>query len=117
MKPVAADKLYSVLDRVAANLTKSKKRLKVSFDRQIDFLPLDEILYIEAQKQYVAVHATERVYRMKSALTELEKELDQRFFKCQRSYLVNPDHVTRVRSSCVVLKNGEEIPISRGLAA
>lgn len=116
MKPVAEDKLHSVLDRAASNLTKSQKRLKVSFDRETDFLPLDKILYIEAQKQYVAVHTTERVYRMKSALAELEKELDQRFFKCQRSYLVNLDHVIRVRSNCVVLKSKEEIPISRGLA-
>lgn len=116
MKPVAADKLYTVLDRAADNLSKSEKRLKVSFDRQNCFLPLNSILYIEAQKQYIAIHTFEEVYRMKASLTELEGELDQRFMKCQRSYVVNLDYVVRVRSNCVILKNGEEIPISRGMA-
>lgn len=115
MKPVSEEKLRSVLDRAAANLEKPDKRLRVNFDRQTDFIPFDRILYIEAQKQYVRIHTKEGDYRMKASLGEMEEALDEYFFKCQRSFLVNLNHVARVKNQCVVLENGEEIPISRGM--
>lgn len=116
MKPVEQDKLCEVLDRAAANLVKSEKRLKVSFDRQTDFVPLDKILYIEADRQFVCIHTDHHIYRMKASLTEVEMALDERFFRCQRSFLVNLGMVVRIRNHCVTLKNGEEISISRGKA-
>ena len=116
MKPVSEEKLRLVLDRAAANLEKPKKRLKVSFDRQTYFVPFDKILYIEAQKQYVRIHTQEGDYRMKASLGEMAEALDEYFFKCQRSFMVNLNHVARIRNQCAVLRNGEEIPISRGMA-
>lgn len=116
MKPVSGEKICTVLDRAAAGLKKTGKWLKVVFDRQMDLLPFDVILYIEAQKQFVAIHTEEQVYRMKRTLGDLEEELDERFFRCQRSFLVNLYHVVRVKGGSAVLKNGEEIPISRGMA-
>ncbi len=116
MKPVSEKKLYSVLDRAADNLKKAEKQLKVTFDRQTVFVPFNRILYIEAQRQFVRIHTEEGDYRMKTSLAEMETELDEYFYRCQRSFLVNLSFVTRIKSQCVILKNGEEIPISRGLA-
>ena len=114
MKPVSREKLFQVLDRAAANLTRTEKRLKVVFDRQTDFVPLDQILYVEAQRQYVVVHTAGGSCRMKASLADTAKELDERFYRCQRSFLVNLSYVVRIKGNCVVLKNGEKIPISRG---
>ncbi len=116
MKPVTGEKLFSVLDRAAAGLEKQERRLPIVHDRQTDFVPLDRILYLEAQKQYVCIHTVDRVYRMKASLREMEASLDKYFFKCQRSFLINLCHVAQIRGKCVVLKNGEEVPISRGMA-
>lgn len=116
MKPVSVDKLYSVLDRAAANLTKTERRLRVVFDRESDFVPFSKIMYVEAQKQYVLIHTCDHIYRMKTSLMETKAQLDEYFFQCQRSFLVNLSYVVRIKKDCVVLKNGEEIPISRGLA-
>lgn len=116
MKPVSPEKLYSVLDRAASNLIKVEKRLRVVHDRQTDIIPLSRILYVEAQKQYVLVHTEEETFRMKASLSETESALDEFFLKCQRSFLVNLRHVARIKSGCVVMKNGEEVPISRGMA-
>lgn len=116
MKPVSEKKLYSVLGRAAANLEKGEKHLKVTFDRQTVFVPFGRIMYIEAQKQYVRIHTEAEDYRMKASLGEMEAGLDEYFYKCQRSFLVNLLFVARIKNQCVVLKNGEEIPISRGLA-
>lgn len=116
LKPVSGEKLRDVLDRAAANLAKSEKRLCVTFNRQTDFVPLSRILYMESQKQYVLIHTSDETYRMKSSLAELEAGLDEYFFKCQRSFLVNLRYITRIKNDCVVLKGGEEVPISRGMA-
>lgn len=116
MKPVLPEKLYAVLNRAASNLSKVEKRLRVVHDRQTDLIPLSRILYVEAQKQYVLVHTEEETFRMKASLSETENALDEFFFKCQRSFLVNLQYVARIKSGCVVMKNGEEVPISRGMA-
>ncbi len=116
MKPVRKEKLFVVLDRAAENLGGQEKRLRVAFDRQEELIPLSQITYIEAQKQYVAVHTETGEYRMKASLSDTEKELDEYFLKCQRSFIVNLRHVLRISSDCVELKNGAVVPISRGMA-
>ncbi len=116
MKPVSEEKLHAVLDKAASNLAKAEKRLCVTFDRQTDYIPLSKITYIEAQKQYIMIYTDGKAYRMKSSLADAERQLDEYFFKCQRSFVVNLRYVKRIKSDCVVLKNDEEIPISRGMA-
>lgn len=116
MKPVAEEKLHTVLDRATENLAKSEKKLCITFDRQTDYVPLNQICYIEAQKQYVAIHTTEKIYRMKASLSDTEKQLDEYFFRCQRSFLVNLQYIKRIMQDCVILKSEEKVPISRGMA-
>ena len=116
MKPVDRDKLFSVLDRAAANLEKAERRLRVTFERRTDYVPYSKILYLEAQKQYVRIVTEGEEYRMKASLAETAAQLDEFFFSCQRSFIVNLRHVARILPDRVVLKNGAEVPISRGMA-
>ena len=116
MKPVDRDKLFSVLDRAAANLEKAERRLCVTFERRTDYVPFSKILYLEAQKQYVRIVTEEEEYRMKASLAETAAQLDEYFFPCQRSFIVNLRHVARILPDRVILKNGAEVPISRGMA-
>jgi len=116
MKPISGEKLSLVLNRAVENLAKKEKYLSIFFERELDMVPLSQIMYIEAQKQYVSIHGVEKVYRMKTSLTEIEKLLDSYFFKCQRSYIVNLCYILRIKTNSVVLKNGEEVPISRGMS-
>ena len=116
MKPVDRDKLFSVLDRAAANLEKAERRLRVTFERRTDYVPFSKILYLEAQKQYVRIVTEGEEYRMKASLAETAAQLDEYFFPCQRSFIVNLRYVARILPDRVVLKNGAEVPISRGVA-
>lgn len=88
----------------------------MTYDRRTAFVPFSQILYVEAQKQYVLIHTFGETYRMKQSFGKVLEELDELFYKCQRSFAVNLSHITRIKSSSVLLKNGEEIPISRGMA-
>lgn len=116
IKPVVPAKLFSVLDKAVTNLAKVEKHLRVTYDRRMDFIPLSKIYYIEAQRQYVLIHAEDGEYRMKTSLAETKGALDEYFFQCQRSFLVNLRYVAQVKNDCVILKNGIEVPIGRGMA-
>ena len=116
IKPVVPAKLFSVLDKAVTNLAKVEKHLRVTYDRRMDFIPLSKIYYIEAQRQYVLIHAEDGEYRMKTSLAETKGALDEYFFQCQRSFLVNLRYVAQVKNNCVILKNGIEVPIGRGMA-
>ncbi len=116
MKPIVEEKLFTVLDRAIINIVKAEKRLCVNFDHQTDYVSLSQIYYIEAQKQYVAIYTGDKTYHMKASLSDTEKLLDEYFFKCQRSFLVNLRYVKCILQTHVVLKNDEEVPISRGMA-
>lgn len=115
MKPVSADKLEEVLDRAVKNLGKAEGRLAVRFARQTEYIPFSRIIYIEAQLQYVIIHTAEEDHRMKASLSEVEKELDEGFFRCQRSFIINLSQVQKIKSDCVLLKNGVSVPIGRGM--
>ncbi len=118
MKPVSEEKLRSALDKAAANLAKAEKRLSITYDRQTDLIPLSQITFIEAQRQYILIHTTANPepHKMKCSLTDVESRLDEYFFKCQRSFIVNLRHIKRINPDRVTLTTGEEVPISRGMA-
>lgn len=116
IKPVSHEKLSSVLDRAVAGLKASEKRIRIVHDRRTDLIPVSQITYIEAQKQYVLIRTGTETYRMKCTLTDIKTQLDEYFFRCQRSFIVNLWHVASISSDCVLLKDGSEVPISRGMA-
>ena len=74
------------------------------------------ILYIEAQRKdcRIVTISGESVARIK--LSDLESRVKPySFIKTHRSYLVNPAHIAQIKKGSVLLENGQEIPISRGL--
>ena len=115
MKPVKEDKLFEVLDKAVKNLTQINKSLVLSVDGEIYRVPLSEIRYIEAQDHYVVIHAVSQEYKTKMNLSEIEKALDNSFFRCQRSFIVNLKFVYKITRTFIVLDDMTEILLSRNL--
>ncbi len=74
---------------------------------------LSAIYYCEVINRKIYLHTTEGVLEYYGKLKEMEKQLDARFFKCHRSYLVNLDHLKMYQDGEIVLENGSRIPVSR----
>ena len=51
---------------------------------------------------------------MKMTLGQLEKELDERFFRVGRSAIVNLTQISRVTKGSIMLSVGGSIPLPRG---
>jgi len=64
--------------------------INLSHDNRIRVMPIDDIIYAEANEKVTEVHTAEGVYIAPYNITELVNKLPpQQFFRCHRSYCVN----------------------------
>ena len=113
MKPVGEEKLFSVLDRAAERLKKEERVLCLETGGQTARVPLRQIRYAEVRLNYVTVHAKED-YTLKMTLGELQKKLDERFYRVGRSVVVNLNYVNKITKTDIHLSDGAMIPLPRG---
>ena len=113
VKPVKEDKLFSVLDRAAEKLRKNEKVLHFEISGEMVRVPVYQIRYAEVMANYVTIHAAEDV-TVKMTLGDLEKELDERFYRAGRSIIVNLTQISRVTKTEIKLGDGTVIPLPRG---
>lgn len=74
----------------------------------------DEILYIETHERKSCIHREDSHYLSTTKLNAYEKKLDQRFFRCHASYIVNMNYVAKIKGYEVILGNGDTIYMSKG---
>ncbi len=115
LKPVDGDKLCPVLDRAVDNLA-SRQRCVLVADREGSVkVSLADIIYIESENVYVAVHTLEGIHRMRMSLGKFSEQLDETFFKVHRSFVVNLNHIRRITRSDITMTGGDLVPMSRGM--
>lgn len=94
-------------------------RLLVSDDGRSFFLRTTDVDWLEAARNYVRVHAGDRVHTVRTTLATLEARLDpERFRRISRSALVNLDRVREVQpwfhgDAVVILESGARLSLSR----
>ncbi|QND55069.1 response regulator transcription factor (plasmid) [Phyllobacterium sp. 628] len=82
-------------------------------------LPIDKIIRIEADRDYVHVHTEGRFYLHHESLVSLERRLDPtEFIRIHRSALVRRNCITRLKQApfaalIAVLKDGSEVRVGR----
>ena len=106
-------KLFSVLNRAAEKLKRDEKVLKFEVGGEVSRVPIYKIRYAEVFGNYVTIHAAENV-TVKMTLGELERELDERFYRVSRSAIVNLTYISRVTKTEIKLSEGSVIPLPRG---
>ena len=114
LKPVDRAKLFTVLDRAADRLRRQENVITLPEQDALVRLPVHRIVWAEAERNYVVIHADE-VHTVRMTLGELEKSLDEYFFRTGRSFIVNLKHVQRVTRTDVVLDTGDTLPLPRGM--
>lgn len=113
MKPLKSEKLFEVLSRAAMKLKKDGKMITLKTADEIIRLPIREIKYIDVYKNDITIHA-KRSITVRKTLSEIETELDSRFFRTGRQSIINLDYVRRTTKNSVYLAGGEEVPLPRG---
>lgn len=113
MKPVKVEKLAVVLDRAVEKLGKNERMLYLKNSGEMIRIPCYQIRYIEVQLNYITIHAKE-VYTVKRTLGDVSKELDERFYRVGRSFIVNLQYISRVTSKEIILQDNMVIPLPKG---
>lgn len=113
MKPVKEEKLFSVLERAIEKISKNDVVLNMETANGMVRVPIYQIHYVEVFGNYVTIHANDEVV-VKMTLNEIEKLLDERFYRVGRSVIVNLNEVSRVTKKEIKLLDGTSIHLPRG---
>ena len=113
MKPVAREKLLTVLDRALEKRKLEARFLNLENAGEMVRIPFYEIRYLDVHQNYVTVHA-KADYTVKRSLGDFEQELDDRFCRVGRAMILNLKFIQRVTKTEVRLSDGTVLPLPRG---
>lgn len=113
MKPVKEEKLRSVLERAAEKVCKNERVLHFQVGGEMVRLPVYQIRYADVMGNYVTMHAQTDI-TVKMPLGQLEKQLDERFYRVGRSCIVNLTQISRVTKTEIKLSDGTALALPRG---
>jgi DNA-binding LytR/AlgR family response regulator len=87
--------------------------LYVKHQSALKKLNVDEVLFVEALKDYVVIHTTGDNYTIHSTMKDIEKKLPSKHFqRVHRSFIVNMDKIEAIVSNGLVVEGSDkELPI------
>ncbi|MGB7353731.1 MAG: LytTR family DNA-binding domain-containing protein [Acidobacteriaceae bacterium] len=127
-KPFDKERLSLSVERAMRRLSASVpgsresqwlSRLSIKDDERILFVPVDEIVWIEAANKYVVIHTSGGTHISRQTIQGLEENLNPReFVRTHRSTLVRKAAVRGMHplfhgDYIIRLANGDEAPLSR----
>lgn len=114
IKPVKYENLKENIINCIKEVDIKNKYIMVKEQGNQIKLNINEITYVEVQKETITIHTLNEVYKTNGTMINIEKEIDcNRFFRCHKSFLVNLEHIKSIKQYVARLENGEEIPVSR----
>ena len=115
LKPLDCNHFERTMDRAISTLAqRTDKSIVIQRGSSCDVVPLAQIVYCEVQGRKVYVHQSDgEIIDYYDNLENFERQMDRRFFRCHRSYLVNLDYVRGCDTGLVTLSLGAQIPVSR----
>ncbi len=114
----AVNKAYTLIiaekgEKLQAASLEDEKDMFVKADGKLVRLRLQDILYIEALKEYVRIYTTEGNWVIYQTMQNLEDNLpNELFFRIHRSYIVALRHIKSIEGNTVQV-NKMTLPVSR----
>lgn len=104
-----------------ANNKISEKRVEdkiftIKTGTKIIKVPFNKILFFETSvySHRMILHSENRQVEFKAQMKEIEEQVDERFYRCHKSYLVNKDNIKEIdiKKRIAYMINGEECLVS-----
>ena len=115
-KPVQEDKLREVL-RFVMDQSTSKRQILIKVDGEETLINVTDIIYLEAQNQYVMLYTTGGEHLVRYNISDFEEQLkNDGFFRAHRGYLISLAKGKKLVKSEVLMESpGGDIslPVSR----
>lgn len=114
VKPFNHLSLISVIERFILRIRKNEGLLIKGKYNYPQTLPFGEILYFNADGNYINVFLAGKKYTIKLTVKRLLEQLDIRFVQIHKSYIINKDFIQRIDiSTNEVLIGSVTLPIGR----
>ena len=73
----------------------------------------NDILYLEHLARRTCIHTATQVYSSGEKLQDLLNRMGSQFCSCHKSFAVNLYQVRTLHHTCITLRNGVSVPVSR----
>lgn len=116
-KPIDKNKLFKALDDY---LIASDDDKFIHFKSGDDYykVNIDDIIYAEAERKRTIIRTTSDIIVVSKTLHEIETLLpSDKFYRCQKSFVVNFKHISNHNNSEIFFDNGEKASISKRLTS
>lgn len=114
LKPISSTKLYAAMDKAVKQAVQSEeKTILLPNGGTLSKIRLRDILYCEVFDHRLVIHTLAGDLGFSGTLDALAENLDSRFFRCHRSYLVNMDFVTEKTNGAARMAGGGRVLIAR----
>ena len=113
MKPVKAEQLEKMLEKVRRQRENTDGKLVIRHKGSMYVIPYKDIVYLESQLHKAFVVTRENSYECAERLEAIKERLNETFLTCHKSYIVNMEHIQEFGSGKVILNNGKVIPVSK----
>ena len=115
VKPVEEKQFEKTMERLYTSMQNaSEDSLLVQKGYEGRIIREEEIVFCEIIDRKIYLNlASGEVVDYYERIENLETKLDNRFYRCHRSYLINLKHLKGYKNGTACMDNGKEIPVSR----
>ncbi|QPC46475.1 LytR/AlgR family response regulator transcription factor [Mangrovibacillus cuniculi] len=110
VKPIEKFRVYQALEKVkkeivymrttiesTSSMNKMDSRLSVKFKGIVSYISFEDIIFIEKNGKKSIIYTEFEQYETYENLSVIVKQLDERFFPCHRSYIINVDYISQIK--------------------
>ena len=117
IKPASLESLSRALSYCKWSESQTESTITVTSNNQPLEIKLDRILYADFQCRSACIHLKDCLVPVAGSFTELSHQLTvyPQFMSCFKGIVVNLRQVQEINDDCLLLKNGEQLPVSRRL--
>ena len=114
LKPLAYYAFSQKIDRAIKRMAKhEEKYLSISVKGGVQKLTVSRITFVEVCDHSLFFHTLDGDFESKGSMNDVENELpEEKFFRCNKCYLVNLDYVDGVRDNDIIIGK-ELVQVSR----
>lgn len=115
VKPVEETQFEKTMERLYASMQNAgEDSLLVQKGYESRIIRKGEIVFCEIIDRKIYLNlVSDEVVDYYERIENLETKLDDHFFRCHRSYLINLKHLKGYKKGIAYMDNGREIPVSR----
>lgn len=112
LKPMNQIKITAAMNKAIEMIEKDiKDEIILEYNHKIEKIKTDDILYVESDKRVLYIYGSFGQRTIYQKLDDFENKV-KGFIRCNKSYLVNSQHISIFSKEGIILKNNKKKPVS-----